>query len=156
MPGEPGIGKRGGFHAAASAQWLVVGGLLPWLGSASCGNGEALYPVSGKVTYKGSPAAGATVVFSRRGADAADASTIVGIVQEDGTFELVCGSFGKGAPQGDYDVLVEWKRVSASAKRRPQSGPDRLKGRYADPARPQLHAVVKADTNVLPPFELKD
>jgi hypothetical protein len=124
------------------------------LTAVSCGNKNKLYPVSGKVTYQGAPAPGAAVFFYRQGVDPMNEHLTMGLVQEDGSFELVCGSLGKGAPAGEYDVVIEWKQVSGQSKGRPQHGPDKLKGRYADPRRPLLHAVVKADTNNLPPFEL--
>jgi hypothetical protein len=123
---------------------------------ASCGDKNNIYPVSGKVLCKGLPASGATVFFCRKGGDSMDDHMIMGIVQEDGSFELVCGSIGKGAPPGDYDVLIEWKQVSSQSNGRPQRGPDKLKGRYADPKHPLLHAAVEAKTNDLPPFELTD
>jgi hypothetical protein len=126
------------------------------LACASCGNRNNIYPVSGKVTYKGSPAAGATVFFHRQGGDSMNDHMIMGIVQEDGSFELVCGSLGKGAPPGEYDVLIEWKRVSCQSKGRPQHGPDKLKGRYADPKHPRFHVVIKAEGNELGPFDLTD
>jgi hypothetical protein len=113
-----------------------------------------IYPVSGKVTYKGSPASGAAVFFFRQGGDSTSEPAIMGIVQEDGSFELVCGSLGKGAPPGEYNVVIEWKQVSGQSKGRQQRGLDRLNGRYADPNRPLLHATVEAKTNDLPPFEL--
>jgi hypothetical protein len=125
------------------------------LACAACGNNN-LYPVSGKVTYKSSPASGAVVYFHRQGGDSTSEPTIMGVVQGDGSFELVCGPLGKGAPPGDYDVLIEWRRVTGEGKRRPQTGPDLLKGRYADPRRPRFHAVVKPETNELPPFVLTD
>jgi|SRR5579883_153278 len=121
----------------------------------SCGR-NALYPVTGKVTYKGIPAAGATVFFYRQGGDPLNEHLVMGIVQEDGSFELVCGSLGKGAPPGEYDVVIEWKPVSGQSKGRPQHGPDKLKGRYADPKQPRLHATVKAEPNTLAPFNLAD
>jgi hypothetical protein len=83
-------------------------------------------------------------------------NTIMGIVQEDGSFELVCGSLGKGAPPGDYDVLIEWKPANGQNKGRPQHGPDKLKGRYADRKHPLLQATVEATTTNLPQFELTD
>jgi hypothetical protein len=125
------------------------------LSCASCGNRDNIYPVWGKVTYNGSPAAGATVFLQRQGGDRSDELTIMGVVQEDGSFELVSGSLGKGAPPGDYDVLIEWKRVTGRG-RRPQIGPDILKGRFADPKHPLLRATVEAKTNQLPPFELAE
>jgi hypothetical protein len=123
---------------------------------AACGNKNNIYPVSGKVTYNGSPAAGAAVFFYRQGGNSMNEPMIMGIVQEDGSFELVCGSVGKGAPPGDYDVMIEWKQVSGQSKGRPQHGPDQLKGRYADLKHPLLHATLEAKTNYLAPFELTD
>ena len=125
------------------------------LACASCGN-DKLYPVSGKVMYNGVPAEGAVVFLNRQRRDRVNDHLVMGIVQEDGSFELVCGPLGKGAPPGEYDVLIEWKRVTANSKRRPQHGLDRLKGRYADPKHPLLHATVEARATKLPPLELTD
>ena len=77
------------------------------LACASCTSNNR-YPVSGKVTYHGSPASGATVLFRRPGGDTMNDHTIMGIVDEDGSFELVSGLPGKGAPPGTYNVLIEW------------------------------------------------
>jgi hypothetical protein len=125
------------------------------LACASCSNNNQ-YPVSGKVTYHGSPASGATVYFRRPGGDAMNDHAIMGIVQEDGSFELVSGLPGKGAPPGAYDVLIEWRRLSGPSRGRPHQVPDVLKGRYADPKRPLLHVTVEAKATNLPPFELID
>jgi hypothetical protein len=120
---------------------------------ASC-HKNRIYPVSGTVTYKGVPASGATIFFVRQGGDSSNEPAIISVVREDGSFELVCGSRGKGAPAGDYDVLIEWKRISSQG--RPQLGPDKLNGLYADRNRPLLHATVAAKATKLPPFELTD
>ena len=66
----------------------LTAGLL--LACASCSKYNT-YPVSGKVTYKGFPASGAAVFFFRQGADSIDEPPIMGVVREDGSFEL-----GKG------------------------------------------------------------
>jgi hypothetical protein len=120
----------------------------------SCVNKNNNYPVSGKVMYKGFPASGATVFFHRKGGDNTNDHIIMGIVQGDGSFELVCGSLGKGAPPGQYDVLIKWKQASNDEKAGPQQRTDKLCGRYADPKHPLLQATVEARTNTLPPFEL--
>jgi len=122
----------------------------------SCGESNGLYPVSGEVTFRGSPASGATVFFRRKGADLLKEQMIMAIVQDDGSFELVCGSLGNGAPAGEYDVLIEWKEILGQGKGRPQRGPDKLQGRYADPKNPRLHATVKEEPNELEPFDLTD
>jgi hypothetical protein len=120
----------------------------------SCGKG--LYPVSGTVTYKGQPAAGAVVFFQRQGSDAQNEHVIMGIVQADGSFTLVCGPHGQGIPPGDYDVLIEWKPTLRRGKDRGKVMPDKLRGRYADRRHPLLHVTIKAGINKLPPFELTD
>ncbi len=125
------------------------------LACASCSK-DKRYPVSGTVTYKGSPAAGATVIFQRPGGAAMSDHLMMGIVREDGSFELVSGLPGKGVPPGAYDVLIEWRRVSGQRKGPRDRGPDILKGRYADPKHPLLHATVEAKVTNLPPFELID
>ncbi len=136
---------------------VVLGVAAGALGSASCSrNPHDLYPVSGKVTYNGAPAAGAAVFFYRQGADPIREQTVMGIVQRDGSFELVCGPYGRGAPPGNYDVGLEWKPIVGQRNGNPQRGPDRFGGRYSDPRRSTLHAVVAARTNNLPPFELTD
>jgi hypothetical protein len=134
--------------------WCVTA-LLGFACSA-CGNSDNLYPVSGTVTCKGKPAAGATVFLRRPGGNAMNDHAIMGIVQDDGSFSLVCGSSAKGVPPGEYDVLIEWKQNLGQAKGLAQKGKDRLKGRYADPNRPRLHAVVKAEANHMEPFELTE
>jgi hypothetical protein len=126
------------------------------LACASCGNSNNLHPVSGNVLYKGAPAVNATVFLRRQGVDPLNQQAIMGIVQADGGFTLVCESFGKGAPPGEYDVLIEWKHdpklIRTGSNTRPP--PDRLKGRYADPKRRRFHVTIKAGPNDLAPFEL--
>lgn len=117
---------------------------------------NGIYPVSGTVTYRGAPAAGAAVFFHRRGTDVLKEHMVMGIVQNDGSFELVCGPLGKGAPPGEYDVAVEWRSVVGQWNGSPQRGPDKLNGRYVDPQHPLLHATVQARPNALAPIELTD
>ena len=129
-----------------------------------CGTGgPGIYPVTGRVTYQGEPAAGAFVFLQRRGGDPQNDQTMMGLVQPDGSFAVDCGSLGKGAPPGEYDVLVRWPHgpqnhnlPGPKAGRANPTASDRLRGRYADPKRPRLHAVVRAEPNELPPFELTD
>jgi hypothetical protein len=124
--------------------------------AAGCGNANGLYPVSGKVLFKGEPAAGAVVYFHRNGVtNALHEQTTQGVVQEDGTFTLA-GPAGTGAPPGEYVVLVEWKEGAGKVRGRSPglSAPDRFRGRYLDAKKPLLRAEVKTASNTLPPFEL--
>jgi hypothetical protein len=122
--------------------------------SAGCGS-NGRHPVSGKVLYNGQPAVGASVTFVRKGAGTYHEAA-QGIVQDDGTFTLA-GPTGKGAPPGEYIVLVEWKEGAGKVKGRSPglNAPDRLKKRYLDPIKPLLTATVETKTNQLPPFELR-
>jgi hypothetical protein len=124
------------------------------LACSSCGHSASRYPVTGKITVNGVPAAGATVIFQRRGADLMNEQTVMGVVREDGAFSLVCGPYGEGAPPGEYDVFIEWRHRAERAKG--PLGTDRLKGHYADRNHPRLNAVVKAEPTDLPPFDLTD
>ena len=124
------------------------------LACSSCGHSPELYPVTGKVLVKGAPAVGATVFLQRQGIDPMNEQTIMGIVREDGSFSLVCGPYGQGAPPGEYDVFIEWRHRAERAKG--HMGTDRLKGHYADRKHPLLHAVVKAEPTSLPTFDLTD
>ena len=139
-----------------------------------CGSPAGLVPVSGKVLYRGEPAAGAVVYFHREDADkAANRAIPVGIVEDDGRFSLTCDGVGDGCPPGKYAVLVEWKgkadpqilqakpaRGKAKAvpinRRTARDGVDRLKGRYFDIMQPKLHAEVLAHATDIPAFELGD
>jgi hypothetical protein len=124
------------------------------LACSSCGHSPSLYPVTGKVTVNGTPAAGATVIFQRQGAELMNEQTIMGIIREDGSFSLVSGRSGEGAPPGEYDVFVQWRHRTERPKG--PLGTDRLKGHYADRNHPRLHALVKAEPTDLPPFDLTE
>jgi len=140
-------------YAHSFSKKILFGGAAGLaLACVSCGNG--LYPVSGKVTYQGAPAAGATVFLRRQGTNPMSDPMIMGIVADDGSFTLVTGSLGKGAPPGQYDVLVEWKKPAGQG--RPQQRSDKLNGRFADPNHPRLHVVIKPQRNDLAPFDLTD
>ena len=136
---------------------LFSAGLVAAALACSACNNNGQYPVSGKGTYHGEPAAGATVTFIRKGsADRFAETTPQGVVQEDGTFTL-SGPAGNGAPPGEYAVLVEWKEGAGAKRGRAPAlnAPDRLKRKYLDADKPLLTATVEPKTNALPPFELK-
>jgi len=132
--------------------------LLALLLTTACSSGPKLYPVSGKVTVKGQPAVGATVMFFPSGGEKG-ASPSTGVCGADGTFTLSTGT-GDGAPAGDYVVTVSWPdpkaKVSEQAKMMGMAGdaPDLLNGAYSKD-RTSLKATVKPEKNELDPFEIK-
>ncbi len=138
---------------------------------AGCGNPAGLFPVSGKVLYRGEPAAGAVVYFHRKiEPNSSNGPIPYGVVEDDGSFQLTSDDLGNGAKPGSYIVLVEWRdnsgdrvevttskgKVKQVKRSRLRSGSDRLKGRYFDINKPLLHAEVKAAANSLAPFEMTD
>jgi hypothetical protein len=139
--------------------------------ASGCGSPTGLVPVSGTVLYRGQPATGAVVYFHRQAeSGAAGVPVPSGVVEDDGRFSLTTDGLGPGARPGTYTVLVEWRdekgdgvvpvkstgKVKLVKRSRVRSGPDRLKGRYFDIAKPLLRAEVGAGSNSLPPFELTD
>jgi hypothetical protein len=151
--------------------WFV---LAPAIVAGGCGSPAGLSPVSGKVLYRGEPAAGAVVYFHREDAPRATHQPVpFGIVNDTGSFFLTSDGLGDGCPPGKYAVLVEWKgkadRQVAPAKpvhgkaktvqfnrRTARNGVDRLNGRYFDIVKPWLHAEVLARSNEIPAFEIGD
>ena len=136
-----------------------------------CGNPEGLFPVSGKVLYKGQPASGATVYFHQEGGPGSANQPIpCGVADASGSFDLACDGKGYGCPPGNYAVLMEWKDMAGDGvvpvktkgkailvkRSRVRSGPDRLKGRYFNISKPLLHAEVKPASNRALAFELSD
>jgi hypothetical protein len=142
------------------------------LAGAGCGESNGLHPVSGKVLHKGEPAVGATVSFYPKDAAGPNGEIPRGEVEADGSFQLGTGDLGRGAPPGQYAVLVEWRQGPLRTHRRDTArtvgkaaaregkplliADDRLKGRYFDIAHPRLAAEVKNGSNTLPPFNLTD
>ena len=151
--------------------FLAVVGTACAFAAPGCGNSAGLFPVSGKVLYKGEAARGAVVYFQRHGgADPSHNLVPFGIVGDDGSFSLYSDGLGSGALPGTYTVLVEWRDGTGNGvvpvkgkgqaklvkRSRMRSGPDRLKGRYLDVSKPLLRAEVKPGPNELTPFELSD
>ena len=71
----------------------------------------------------------------------------------DGKFEV--GTYGDndGAPAGDYVLSVSWS--APNPQNEEASGPDKLGGRYVDPATSKLTAKVEARPTELPPINVQ-
>ena len=134
---------------------LGIAGLI--VGGCADSSRMKVYPVSGKVLYKGEPAVGAEIAFF--GLDEAlmtRASPFPkAVVTADGSFSLSSYAPGDGAPTGNYAITMVWKESQAADPEIRESARDTLRGRYASPETSGLAAEVQPRNNELPVFELK-
>lgn len=135
-----------------------------------CGNNGKVpvYPVTGKVFYKGEPAEGALVVFYPVGHEKVAKEKIEprpsGMTDEEGVFHLTTGENNDGAREGDYQISIVWFKGTSVDDEGLTFGPgkegtagtkDVLNRKYAEPAMSGLKASIAAGKNELDPFELE-
>ncbi|MGO9462995.1 MAG: carboxypeptidase-like regulatory domain-containing protein [Isosphaeraceae bacterium] len=126
------------------------------LGLTGCGGSDSLpslpvYEVKGKVVLAdGKPLTGGFISFVPRGDLPV---TPGGAIGPDGTFSLVTGGSGEGAPPGDYKVRVEapqFQQAGPKSRKRPL-----YPFKYTDEDSSGLVVTVRAETNRLEPIVLK-
>lgn len=128
---------------------------------AACGSSDRLpvYPVRGKILYRGEPAAHAFVVLhSEGGSESVQKLRPHAYTNTDGTFSITTYARGDGAPAGEYRVTVMCPSVPRGADPNDPdevTGPDRLGGRYLDPETTPLSITVSEQENHLDAFELR-
>src|SRR5262245_51876855 len=115
---------------------------------------KVCYPVHGELTVAGKPADGATVILQPKEANREEwaEGCPLATVAADGKFQVSTYGENDGAPAGDYIVLVSW--VAPTPANEEASGPDRLGGRYIDPAKSKLTATIESRPSELPPIRL--
>jgi hypothetical protein len=118
---------------------------------------KPVFPVHGQVFGKEhKPAVGALIVFYPVGSDDGDLNKPRGYVEEDGSFALTTYENGDGAPEGEYVATIVWPAAGALPFGPNKQGPDRLKGRYANPKESKLRFTVeKKPDNVLEPIHVE-
>jgi hypothetical protein len=132
---------------------MLLAALVTGLASCARSDRKPVYPVRGKVLFRGAAPAGARVQFHPL--DDADplAPRPGGWVEQDGSFQLSTYLSNDGAPAGRYAVTITWpspeKQVDGE-----NVGPDRLKGKYGDPKTTPLRAQVEAKPNEIEVFQL--
>src|SRR4051794_1676010 len=155
---RPNTGRVGRLMCLISAATLV-----------GCGGSVGdppVYPVKGKVIYKGKPVPGGSVVFELEG-DGTSASKAgpgsgtlraTGRIETDGSFRLVVFPGTEGVPAGIYKVGItsipprsEGNLLDA-AKPAGNGNPDVLRGKYSDPKSSGLQARVEMDRPNEPTF----
>ncbi len=141
---------------------LIAAVLLTALLFTSCGDGRvSVYPVRGRVMVGGQPAEHALVVFH----PVETSGELEQIKPEartdaEGYFRLRTYGATDGAPAAEYRVAITWPTAGADMALHPDDpehvadGPDRLAGRYADPATSNIQAAITTGDNELPPFAL--
>jgi hypothetical protein len=120
--------------------------------AAGCGNGrKPVFPVQGTVAdADGKPIAGATVFFCPVENVLDNRHKPGGFSDTEGRFTLTTYDNGDGAPAGEYVVTVEWRVPGGDTPRKKaQPYPDRLKGKFCDPANSPLKATIVKGPNVV-------
>lgn len=154
-----------------------IGGCLSLLLLAGCGGSEPrtahapVYPVHGKVTYKGQPVVGATLTFTSASAN----RSAFGITDDKGVYHLTTFNANDGAVEGQQTVTIE--KYVAPVATAPEVGVESedyvppgyetappppvdvaglLPAKYAKAETSGLMAVVNAEPGNEIDFDLKD
>jgi hypothetical protein len=149
----------GTFRRRLMTGWLIFASIV--LPGCKPSTERPVYPVKGQVFVSSRPAEGALVILRPAGEPNPQEWTSGyprGNVAADGTFQVSTYGTGDGAPAGEYTVLVQWlKPLAGAAQTADPEAPvaDRLGGRYMDPAKSKLRAIVEEKPTELPRFDLK-
>jgi hypothetical protein len=125
-------------------------------GLAGCHSSDSLpvlkvYEVKGKVLLAdGQPLSGGWIYFVPKGDLPLTPSSVIG---SDGTFSIVTGGSGEGAPAGDYKVRVEAPQLQQGTSKSKKKPPFPFK--YSDEDSSGLVITVRAESNQLEPILLK-
>jgi hypothetical protein len=136
------------------ARWLNVLVVVIGTGLAGCSGSNSMpalhvYEVKGKILLAdGRPLNGGWVSFVPKGDLPVTPSSAI---NSDGTFSLVTGGAGEGAPAGEYKVRVDAPQLGAVPKGKKPPFPIK----YADEDSSGLVVTVRAEPNHLEPIRLK-
>ena len=144
-------------HYGAS-RWtrVFIIALLPALIAASgCAEKQVpVFPVSGKVSYKGKPPVGAIVVLHALNVDDTSDVAPSGTVKSDGSFAITVYEPDDGAPQGDYVATIQWRRM-VNGPGGSGAGPNVLPPTYASPKTSPIKVSVGNGPVEVPPITIK-
>jgi len=120
----------------------------------------AVHPIHGEVFVDGKPAKDAFVhLYPDKPHDNPNPNLGVmsqGQVDADGKFEISTYEHGDGAPAGKYKISITWNKASGLTQNQ-WGGPDRLKGKYADPKKTGFELEVPEQHEgpvIIPRFDL--
>jgi hypothetical protein len=116
-----------------------------------CGDArKPVFPVRGKMLFRGNPAVGALVVFNPVGESDPKAVKPQGLVESDGSFEVSTYGEKDGATPGEYIVTFVWMIEDAKTK----SDWSPLPPSWMQPEQSNLRVTIKDGPNELQPFQL--
>jgi hypothetical protein len=143
---------------------------VAWLACAPTGDHAPVYPVKGKVTYKGKPITDGYVIYELEGGGEAKGSAaepgagplrVTGRIQADGTFQLRAFPGVEGMPEGHYKVGITSRAgrtevgIFDAGRKIKKGNSDVLRGRYSDPKTSGLRGEVVKDRPNEPSFDLQ-
>jgi hypothetical protein len=139
-------------RSAAAIGTLIIGAGLSAVGC----NGSAdtlptlkVYEVKGKVELAdGKPLSTGSVYLVPKGDLAVTPNAQI---NPDGTFVVVTGGSGEGAPPGEYKVRIETAEAHSNSKNKKP----RVPFKYTDEDSSGLVVTVRPESNVLEPFKLR-
>ena len=139
----------GGRRPARIDVALLARVLLPCVLVTGCGSNEAIGPVSGTVTFQGTPVREGLIVFTNE----TRGITITARLGEDGSYQAETAG-GKGLPVGDYQVTIvpPIPKTTTSWPATPPKPPsyDNIPSRYRDPRTSGLTVEVTTAGTAFP------
>jgi hypothetical protein len=139
---------------SAEAYRLTVAALLALL--AGCRDAPpATYPVTGKLTIRGQPAAEADLRFYEVRGRAPGMTRPYATTGEDGRFTVSTFGMNDGAPAGEYQVSVSWKgSLRGIPPDQRDALPEQLPPRYTDATTSGIRVRVTSGDNMLETIDL--
>jgi hypothetical protein len=114
-------------------------------------NAHKTTKISGKVTVNGEPVKDLWVTLHAVDPNMKDRP--VGRTDADGNFIIATYSGGDGAPEGEWNITIEW--LTHQRRNNEWVGPDKLKDQYNKPDSTPFKVTVGKEPIILPPYELK-
>jgi len=132
---------------------LSVGiAMLVAFGGCSSEKRVPVFPVSGKVSFKGAAPTGAQVVLHPVGSKEPTEVAPTATVKDDGSFALTSYEPDDGAPAGDYVAVIQWFRTVPALN---GAGPNVLPKQYASAKSSPVKVSVSNGPVEIPPINIQ-
>ena len=143
--------RRGTGGGSGAARWSAA---VAALVVAGCGGMDGRVPVTGRVTVDGQPVEGLRLEFVPSPDGKGNGGFAVS--QSDGAFAATTHQFRRGIFPGDYTITASWKQMPTTPEpgldapmddvvawnQARMNAPEKLPGRYQNPAATPLKALV--------------